>query len=106
MQANLPMDSFYALVSDHDIDHDTCTDRVLQVGSVCLRKVLECSDDEFESTQKEWARMVQDRLLEVYPDAKRCQERLNRMLVERTDAIENYGYLSEVAEGGDWHDIV
>jgi hypothetical protein len=97
-QANLPLDKFYAVLSNEPqlevqaLGEGVC---IQTASGVWLRKILSFSEVEFTATHSQWAAHVQG-LLEQAPAALVCHDRLQEMTTQLCDAIDRYGFLTEV----------
>jgi hypothetical protein len=102
-QANLPLDKFYAVLSSDSQCVSTHSEVKASGESMCmetasgvwLHKILSFSEEEFTATHNQWAAQVQG-LLEQDPVAMACHARLQGMTTQLCEAIDQYGFLTEV----------
>jgi hypothetical protein len=97
-QANLPLDKFYAVLSNEPqpeaqaLDEGIC---IKTASGVWLQKILSFSEEDFTATHNQWAAHVQG-FLEQAPAALACHAGLQGMTTQLCDAIDRYGFLTEV----------
>jgi hypothetical protein len=97
-QANLPLDKFYAVLSNEpqpEVQDFGVSIRTETASGVWLHKILSFSEEEFTATHNQWAAQVQG-LLEQDPAAMACHAQLQGMTTQLCEAIDRYGFLTEV----------
>jgi hypothetical protein len=98
-QANLPLDKFYAVLSNEPQPEVQASGEgicIKTTSGVWLQKILSFSEEEFTATHNQWAAQVQG-LLEHAPATKACKVQLEGMTTQLSDAIDRYGFLTEVS---------
>jgi hypothetical protein len=97
-QANLPLDKFYAVLSNEPQPEVQASGEgicIKTASGVWLQRVLSFSEEEFTAMHNQWAAHVQG-LLEQAPAALACHTGLQGMTTQLCDAIDRYGFLTEV----------
>ena len=98
VQANLPLDKFFAV---QRLDRFCEITRppyppVVVLESCVLQKALFFTDEELAEEKILWNQKI-DEMTDSDPDAAKCRAKLDRMIADQKEAVDKYGYLSTVA---------
>jgi len=96
-QTGLPLQTLWAICSE--IDGPNSVAPAEQTGStflhtssgIPLRRALHTSEKDFEDAQAKWKHALRG-LISEHAEIQACHQKLNTMIEQRVQAVENYGY--------------